>query len=144
VAQSADGIDFARVLGHGHVEVSLVAAEDGAVFPLPARTEVRLDPVDGSEDEVVPVLVTEVRVDPRKAAAGHRLRPGLWRLRARPAIGGFTNHVDRLRVGGRRRRRPVRFLVTADGRLAPPPGSARRLLRSAPGPVRRLATHAER
>jgi hypothetical protein len=122
VATGGEGVDFRPLLGWPRIEPTLVAEADRTSFRIPAESEVRLDPLPGdSEGRLTPVIVADMRVDPSALAAGKPLRAGIWQLRVRPSIAGFTRSLDL----------PLRWTVTADGRLAEAPAEPRRRLRSA-------------
>jgi poly(ribitol-phosphate) beta-N-acetylglucosaminyltransferase len=132
-----DALDATEDVQRSNADFLLQREAGGPEWVLPAEVEVRLEPIEDAPGHVTPVVVAETGVDPERAAAGARLRPGEWSVRLKVGAAGFSPPP----AAPLRRRRgaeePLVLTVTPGGRLLPP-GLRRTALRRFPGAVQAL------
>jgi hypothetical protein len=133
-----DLLDVTAEIERARVQV-LLRGDDGVEYGLPGRATVRLEPVDGGQEDIVkPVVATRAHVAPSIAAGGAPLRAGNWELEALVSITGFS-HLKAVKRKGATvtlvARPPARVEVHDDWRPAPPvpPSGLHRLARRVPG-----------
>jgi poly(ribitol-phosphate) beta-N-acetylglucosaminyltransferase len=114
-----EALDVTGEEERAYADVLLWSTRDGTEFLLRTESEVRLEPIPGSEDRVTPVLLARARVEPRVAVAKAKLRPGEWSVGCTAAFAGFTPAGEPVQRG-RLRRTPLIVTVARDGRVLPP------------------------
>jgi hypothetical protein len=138
-----EGLDVTDDLEHAGVELYLYRDEDGTEWPLPMRSELRMEPLDG--DAVEAVVDARASLSPTIAAAGAPLPAGEWEVRAAVQVAGFSR-----RRAVKRRGRELVVTSLPPGRIrrgshAPPAMTRkRRVIRRLPRRLRRALAAAGR
>ncbi|MGI8622888.1 MAG: glycosyltransferase family A protein, partial [Solirubrobacteraceae bacterium] len=127
-------LDATRSVPRGHVQPLLRSVGEQTEHVLPSAGDVRLD--EGDAGLLTPVVSATARLDPAVAAVGSSLPAGEWQLVVPVRIGGFNATAMTVKTlaadGSERRRAPLTFTVTGDGRLDRPSWARRHLSGRAP------------
>jgi hypothetical protein len=113
-------LDVGDDLEGSYADVLVWSIRDGTEFSLRTETETRLEPVDGADGLLTPVLTAQARLTPRVAVAKAKLSAGEWTVGVTAAAAGFLPPGVPAQHGRRPLRAPLALTVTRDGRVMPP------------------------
>jgi glycosyltransferase involved in cell wall biosynthesis len=130
-------LDVRGELEESTVELLLEQPDTGVRFLRRASVRVHLEPLDGPDSTITPVVTVEVNVDPAKAAAGAPLPAGGWQVGGNLIVAGFLLPMRVKHPNGR----PLQLVVGADGQITSrrPGSSSRQRSAAPPSPWRRAA-----
>jgi poly(ribitol-phosphate) beta-N-acetylglucosaminyltransferase len=124
-ALDADELDVTEALARPRLHVVIVSTE-GVGYEQQVEVSAAA-PVAERRGGVTPRLTAVARIRTQAAAAGAALSPGLWKVRANVAFGGFSDLTPVHRGGD-----PL-YLRVRPGGVSPWPSAPRRLARRVPG-----------